>query len=330
MRRVRSVAKKVVQFIDESYLDCVLGTLGDQPGLRSLLFHTVFSDKDEVETNLIHPQQRLTLARYRFIFEYLLQHNYRFLNYSELSKKLESDKKYVYVTFDDGYFNNLRIVPLIEELDIPIHLFITTGNILNNRKYWWDVIYHSRMKAGVPLEKIDAELDRLKELRYSLIERYIVNEFGNDAFEPVSDLDRPLLPDELWKLSRHKLISIGNHTRNHSIVTTLDLGEVKAEIIGATKDIREITGRGPSGFAFPNGNYRPQDIDLLESIGINLAFSCEAQNNKITVGQDVRPTMLLGRYCLSGGSDLRWQSKMVRAGGSPYLKAQQYLVRLKR
>jgi peptidoglycan/xylan/chitin deacetylase (PgdA/CDA1 family) len=326
---MREFAKKIIQRIDEAYLRGVLTILGDRQGMRGLLFHSVFSDSGEMECNHIHPQQGLSLEYYRRIFEYFLKHNYRFLRYVDLDDTLPPEGKYIYVTFDDGYYNNIKILKLIEELSIPIHLFVTTKNIVNNSKYWWDVIYYHRSAAGVDKETIARELIGLKKLPVKKIEQYILDGIGSEAFRPMSDLDRPLSPDELRDLSRHELVTIGNHTNNHAIIPTLGVEEIEREITGAHEVIKQVTGRDPVGFAFPNGNYRSQDIDLIESMGINLGFSCDPRNNRIPEDIISRRRLILGRYSVSGRTNLEWQGKIIRAGASPFLKAQQFRNRWK-
>ncbi|SVE21186.1 uncharacterized protein METZ01_LOCUS474040, partial [marine metagenome] len=58
------------------------------------------------------------------IFEYFQSKGYEFIGFDDLINDLDPKKRYAYVTFDDGYFNNTRILPLIEELNIPIHIFV--------------------------------------------------------------------------------------------------------------------------------------------------------------------------------------------------------------
>jgi peptidoglycan/xylan/chitin deacetylase (PgdA/CDA1 family) len=53
---------------------------------------------------------------------------------SELSlKTLENEKSSIVITFDDGYKDNLYIAsPLLEELEMPYTVFVSTGYIKNN------------------------------------------------------------------------------------------------------------------------------------------------------------------------------------------------------
>ena len=71
--------KKVIRGIDEIFLSTALAAFGDQPGIRGLLFHAVFSDSEELSLNHILPQQRLTIYHYGKIFEYFLDLGYKFL-----------------------------------------------------------------------------------------------------------------------------------------------------------------------------------------------------------------------------------------------------------
>ena len=327
---IRLLAKKLVRSFDEVYLQSILHLLGDRPGLRGLLFHSVFLHLGEIGTNQIHPQQGLTVEHYRFIFAYFLQHGYRFLRYSDLNNKLTPNGKYIYVTFDDGYYNNINVLPVIEELGIPIHIFVTTRNILDNKKYWWDVVYSFRKKEGLDRKDIEREIADLKELPFDSIERYIDEKFGTHAFCPISDLDRPFTSGELRELSEHKLVTIGNHTQHHAILTEVTKESVKEEIEGAQQDIKAIIGREPYGFAYPNGNYNAQNISVLQSVGIDLAFSCVARNNRIPDDITAEKRFTIGRYTFSANMDLNWQGKIIRAGGSPFLKAQIVMNRLKR
>ena len=296
---------------------------GDRKGIRALLFHTVFLDEKETLIPHILPQQKLTLDKFRWIFEYFLEKDYRFLGYPDISKKLNPDEKYVYVTFDDGYYNNSRIISLIEELRIPIHIFVTTRNCLSNTKFWWDVVYSYRQVGGVQKPTIDSELDRLKQLNIDEIESYLRSEFGEQAFNPLSDLDRPFSRTELSELTKHELVTIGNHTHTHAIATNLKADELREEVVKCSEEIEKATNREPSGFAFPNGNYRVEDLVLLGSLGIDLAFSCEWKNNKIPSNAGGKAPYFMGRYCFSGNTDLNWQAEMIRAGGSPYFQIQQ-------
>lgn len=43
------------------------------------------------------------------------------------------------VTFDDGYADNLDVLPILEELEIPATLFVTTGFLGSQEPFAWDL-----------------------------------------------------------------------------------------------------------------------------------------------------------------------------------------------
>jgi peptidoglycan/xylan/chitin deacetylase (PgdA/CDA1 family) len=311
--------KRAIQYVDEIYLDSRLSLTKGRPGICGLLFHTVFNNTAEIRLEHVHPQQSLTIDHYGEIFDYFLGAGYQFLSYADLSVRLDPERKYVYVTFDDGYFNNVRIVPILKKLNIPIHIFVTTDNILRNRKYWWDVIYQKRKKNEVTSRVISNELAELRQKPPEQIDSYIVDQFGPDSFQPLSDIDRPITPEELNNLSKNRLVTIGNHTQRHPNVTRLSETEIRTEIFGAQKDIEKMTGVIPSAFAFPYGIYRKKDVILLETMGFDSGFSCEARLIDLPEDLSTLKKLDMGRFSFSGDTDIKWQGKMCQVGGSPFL-----------
>lgn len=61
----------------------------------------------------------------------------------------KSIDRWVALTFDDGYSDNLHAVkPLLERYDIPATFFITTGNLENKREFWWDELERLLLQPG--------------------------------------------------------------------------------------------------------------------------------------------------------------------------------------
>src|SRR5918999_469587 len=53
------------------------------------------------------------------------------------------------ITFDDGYVDNLwNAKPLLERFDLPATVFVTTGNINQDREFWWDELERFILQPG--------------------------------------------------------------------------------------------------------------------------------------------------------------------------------------
>ncbi|MBW4663196.1 MAG: polysaccharide deacetylase family protein [Chroococcus sp. CMT-3BRIN-NPC107] len=64
-------------------------------------------------------------------------------------REKKSIDRWVALTFDDGYADNLYTVkPLLERYNIPATFFITTGDLENKREFWWDELERLLLQPG--------------------------------------------------------------------------------------------------------------------------------------------------------------------------------------
>jgi len=302
-----------LELLDRAYLGSSLG-LGLEPcGVRGVVFHTVLKNESERENTSILPHQAITISQYRSFFSRLLSKNYRFLASSDLDSVNPNNGLFIYVSFDDGYFNNLKILPLIEEFEIPIHIFVATEYSARNRKYWWDVVYAEGNARGLTDQEISGYISSLKLLKPHEIERKISDQFGEAAWTPTGSLDRPLTIKELSEISKHPLITIGNHTHRHAISTNLSAKMFQQEINDAQQVLLEAIGCYPESFAFPNGDWSPEYLSVCEESGFKFAFGCDeriAFGPKEVGGLE---KFRIGRYSISPNRSMVWQADMIRS-----------------
>src|ERR1022692_3145351 len=87
---------------------------GERRGsLITIFVHGIFMDAAEIEHNLAYPQQRLTVEHLERAIKYFQSAGYRFVSPAEIINGLDCQGKHVLLTFDDGYFNNQRALPLM-------------------------------------------------------------------------------------------------------------------------------------------------------------------------------------------------------------------------
>ncbi|MDR3632793.1 MAG: polysaccharide deacetylase family protein [Isosphaeraceae bacterium] len=261
-----------------------LSAFRERGGLLAFLFHSLFHDEREIALNQVDPLQRTTVAQFRAFIAYYQKHGYRFVNPDELDA-LEPGGKYALVTFDDGYFNNVLALPVLEEYQVPALFFISTDHVRERKSFWWDVLYRERVAQGATPDQVYHEAQALKSLTTEQIEAELVARFGADALKPRGDIDRPFTPDELRAFARHPLVHLGNHTANHAILTNYSAEDAHAQILRAQEALEEMTGARPRTIAFPNGARSGPVVQTCAELGLRVGFTIRPAKNALPAGQ---------------------------------------------
>jgi peptidoglycan/xylan/chitin deacetylase (PgdA/CDA1 family) len=302
--------------------------LGSEDGvLLTFLFHSLYQGSDEPRSDVVDPQQEITVEMFRRFVDHFQQHGYTFVSQADLLRGLRPGGKYVLVTFDDGYYNNVRALPVLNEFHIPATFFICTSNVKEGKSFWWDAARRETFRRGTPKEKADRLFTDLKRLRTADAEAQLRKVFGEDALRPVSDLDRPFTPTELRDFAEHPLVSLGNHTSDHAILPNYPADEARAQILNAQDDIFLMTGKRAEIIAYPNGDESPAIVEMARGLGLRLGVGVEPGRNRLPLELGSRKAMTLKRFTLSAGHAIEAQCRMSRSGLSLYRSARN--VRLK-
>jgi peptidoglycan/xylan/chitin deacetylase (PgdA/CDA1 family) len=296
--------------------------LGSEDGvLLSFLFHSLYQGADEPRSGVVDPQQEITVEMFRRFLNHFQQHGYAFVSQADLVRGLRPGGKYVLVTFDDGYYNNVRALPVLNEFDVPAVFFISTGHIKEGKAFWWDAARRETHKRGTPKGKVDRLFADLKRLKAVEAETHLKKEFGDAALKPVSDLDRPFTPAELKDFAKHSLVSFGNHTSDHAILTNYSEAGVRSQILSAQDDIFAMTGKRAEMIAYPNGDESPAILDVARSLGFRLGLGVVPGRNRLPLEMGSREAMRLKRFILHADSAIEAQCRMSRSGLSLYRSA---------
>lgn len=296
--------------------------MGNEEGvLLSFLFHSLYKGADEPRSGVVDPQQGITIDMFRRFIEHFQKHSYTFVSFADVAQGLRPGGKYVLVTFDDGYYNNVRALPVLAEFHVPAVLLVSTGYVREGKAFWWDVVKRETLKRSISLEHACGLLLGLKRLRTAEAEMQLRDLFGADSLRPMSDVDRPFTPAELRDFANHPLISLGNHTSDHAILPNYTAAEVFAQIQGAQDDIRAMTGKTADVIAYPNGDESPAILDVAKSVGICFGLSVNPGRNRLPLRPGSREAMTLKRFTLRGDSAIEPQCRMSRSGLSLYRSA---------
>lgn len=233
------------------------------------------------------------------------------------------------ITFDDGYESSLRsAIPLLERLGLHGTIFLPAGQIERGGEFWWDEL------ASIVLNFEDETL-RLSEstirvpppgprdsswppnappdtprqvLFYSLwsklrsaspiaieeaMEQLRMQSAGSMPAE-----DRPVAPGELSSIKSDS-IDFGSHAMTHASLPALPADEQAREIAESRERCASLTGRTPTSFAYPYGDFDERSRRLVEGAGFECA--CSAEHTFVPQGADIfaLPRLRVG----NGGAD---------------------------
>ena len=281
----------------------------DKPAVLGFLFHGLFEDAGEIASAQVDAQQGITVEHMRRFIEHFLQAGYGFISPEQDEPGLAEDGRYACITFDDGYANNLRMLPLLEEYGIPATFYITTGNVEQQECFWWDVVFRERVRRGVEKAEISREQKMLKKRHHLDIITYLQQQFGDNCLQPWSDTDRPMTVAELQDFAAHPLVHIGNHTRNHYLLDRYSDTEVLEQIQLAQNDLMEWTGRTPVSIAYPNGNYSHAVAEAAKDCGLKTGLTLQKSKNHLPLAGN----FAMGRFTLWGNQNIDTQCNIFRS-----------------
>ncbi|BAO43057.1 polysaccharide deacetylase family protein [Thiolapillus brandeum] len=281
----------------------------DSPAILGFLFHGLFDDTGEIARQHLDAQQGITLEHMRGFIEEFLDAGYHFISPEQGDQGVTPEGRYACITFDDGYANNLRMLPLLKEYDIPATFYITTGNVEQQECFWWDVIYRERIRRGAQKPEISREQKMLKDKHHLDIITYLTEKFGDNCLHPWSDTDRPMTIDELKEFASHPQVHIGNHTRNHYLLDRYTYTEMLEQIQLAQNDISKWIGRHPISIAYPNGNFSKQAMDAAYNSGLKCGLTLLKNKSHPPLAGNYE----MGRFTLWGNQDIHTQCNIFRS-----------------
>ena len=185
---------------------------------------------------------QINQAYFKEHFEYL-SNQYNITPLSSLREHYEHGaplpENSLFITFDDGWRSNYSLLPFIEEKEIPITIFLTTG-LIGSRK------------IPAPLNYFQGK---------SII--------GFTDNYPTQDERTMLTKLEIKEMS--SIIDFQTHGVNHFPSTSLSSEQFRTELLDSKIDIEKITGKTVYAFAYPYNRASDREAQIVKSCGFSLA-----------------------------------------------------------
>jgi peptidoglycan/xylan/chitin deacetylase (PgdA/CDA1 family) len=183
-------------------------------------------------------------------------------------------KPFAAFTLDDGYRDNAQYaLPVFEDADVPLTVFVTKGFAERRQTIWWETAaamlqYADRLQFdfGKGREKLEirttagkmAAFKRLEDAAFLENEATFVRKIDQAAralnVHPQSIVhDETMDAYELRRFAAHPLVSLGAHTVTHPALALLDEETARGEMIESADYVEKITGIRPTSIAYPYG-----------------------------------------------------------------------------
>jgi peptidoglycan/xylan/chitin deacetylase (PgdA/CDA1 family) len=255
----------------------------------SLMYHEVLPDRDPREAWTVVRE-----SRFHAQMHYLKQH-YDVLGIDQALERMRhggGGRPMALVTFDDGYQGNRNFVwPIVEELQLPITIFVATSAVQTRSPYWYDRVIVGLL-GNAPV-KIDLRPHGLRaylipgscrgEARWIRIQRVLADLkrlSPEDCARAVEDLllqtygsrTRPetlelLSIDDIRTMAESKYVTFGAHSHDHDNLTQLEPVDVRRSVLQSKSLLEDWTGRTVRHFAYPFGAFNPEVARIVHECG---------------------------------------------------------------
>ncbi len=251
----------------------------------TLLYHRVRYYEEDIQLLAVTPEHFCEQMEW-------LKENYPIVGFDEDWSNVQADS--VCITFDDGYQDNfLTAVPILNKLQIPATIFVTTGNIDTDYEMWWDELERNILSnKGYPKafhlsdELFECTWDtstavRREDLYYTMhwLMKQISVERRNDWIQQLRAWNgyqekgraenRCLQTGDLKDLDMTRIM-IGAHTVNHPVLSRLSAEEQRSEIETSKQKLEALFKRPALTFSYPFGgvsDYNGKTIAICKELG---------------------------------------------------------------
>ncbi|MFC2175508.1 polysaccharide deacetylase family protein [Bacteroidota bacterium] len=241
----------------------------------------------------------ITPSHLEFIIRFFKDKGYEFVSLDEVEElvkgKKRQSKKFVALTIDDGYKDNITYgLPIFEKHNIPVTIYACPKFAEGKGLLWWLLLEKFVLEnAGLTLEeninkqtwswktdderrKAYAQISNIIKKQPPKAQREIITSSLKLSETDINNLCSATMLnwEELQVASQHKLITIGGHTINHPVLSLLPKSICLAEMIQSKDELSNRLNTNIEHFAYPYGGLEDahcREYKMAEQIGFKTA-----------------------------------------------------------
>ena len=173
--------------------------------------------------------------------------------------------KSLIITMDDGHRSNAQLKSLLQEMEMPVTIFLCSGIVGTHRHFWW---LHTRSPSEAKACKQMTDAERLELL------------LSRDYHPEQEYPDRQALSkSEIEELK--PLVDFQAHSVSHPILPACADEKAEREIERCKTDLERLYGLKIEAFAFPNGDSSEHNIVMTRNAGYRCALTLDTGTNDI-------------------------------------------------
>ena len=202
-----------------------------------------------------------------------------------------SGRRFVVVTFDDGYADNLaHALPILERYQAPFTVYVTTALVEGSGFLWWLGLENMLRRNGEvevpPMERrFTAASIEEKAHAIAQVARWVWADLAQrvpmlpDVFKQYGvslsavTKEAGLSREQLRELSDHPLATIGGHTTDHPDLTSLGPLQASREISDNKTFLENLCECPVDHFAYPYGVGGAREAGLAGKAGFKTAVT---------------------------------------------------------
>lgn len=174
--------------------------------------------------------------------------------------------KSVVITFDDGHISNRYMVPVIQEMKIPVTIFLCSAIVGTHRHFWFR---HS--------DEVRTQVESLKTI-HNTQRLEILGQYGCDPQQEYTDV-QALQDDDISEMT--PWVDFQSHTCTHPILPQCDDTVAREEISESKVQLEQRYGLKINALSYPNGDYSERDILLAKEAGYECGVTVDVGYNSI-------------------------------------------------